>query len=97
MWVSLPAEPKFWVSGPVAEVLGHGTAVSKRAQGKDPASQVGYDALVLTEEELVHGLQVEEVVVEAFQGRDIATLEVVIAACGQLMHSQLEELGVPTI
>ena len=34
---------------------------------------------------------------EACQGRDVATLEVVIEAGGQLAHGQLEDLGVPVI
>ena len=51
----------------------------------------------LTDEELACQLQVEEVVAEeTCQGRDVATLEVVMEAAGLLMHSQLEGLGPPT-
>ena len=46
------------------------------------------------DKELAHRLQVEEEAVEeAHQGRDVATLELVIEAAGPLTYGQLEGLG----
>ena len=62
-----------------------------------PNGQVGPVPLALTDEELACQLQVEEVAAKAHQGRDVATLELVMEATGQLTYSQPEGLGVPTI
>ena len=49
------------------------------------------------DKELARRLQAEEVVAEdAHQGRDAATLEVVMEATGPLTHGQLEGLGAHT-
>ena len=45
----------------------------------------------------MHQLQVEEVAAEeAHQGRDAATLEVVMETAGMLMYGEVEGLGVRT-
>ena len=62
-----------------------------------PAIYAGPEPPALTDEDLVCLLQVEEFTVEeAGQGRDGATLEVVMEVVGLLTHSQLEGLGAPT-
>ena len=59
---------------------------------------MGPESLALMDEELVCWLQAQEVAaLEAHQGRDAVTLEVVIEAAGLLTHGQLEGLGAPTI
>ena len=51
-------------------------------------------SLAKMDEELAYWLQLEELVVEeACQGRDVATLEVVIEAARPLTPGQLESLG----
>ena len=78
-WATLPAAPRFWVGGPSDQVDGREPAWSLRAQNKAPAIQVEKTPLAEMDKELVCRLQAEEVAVEeAHQGRDAATLEVVI-------------------
>ena len=62
-----------------------------------PTAQVGPEPPTLTDEELAYHLLAEGVVVEeARQGRDMATLELVIEAEGLLTLGQIEGLGAPT-
>ena len=96
LWATISVVPGFWAVGPSDEVAKRGPATNSTAQGKTPAIQAESILLAKTDEELVCHLQVEKLVVEeAHQGRDAATLEVVMEAATLLTHGQLEGLGVP--
>ena len=90
--------PELKAAGPNKEVAGFGPAISKRAQWKAPAIQAETKPLALTDEKLVYQLYAEEVAAEevmaeevvaeditaeeARQGRNMATLEVLMEADG---------------
>ena len=87
--------PQFWVVGLSDQVARSGSAANSRAQGKAPTIQAEPMPLTKTDKELVCQFQAEELVAEeAHQGRDAATLEVVIEAAESLVNGQLEGLGV---
>ena len=68
--------------------------MNKGAWGKMASAQAVQEPLALTDEDVVHWIQLEEVVAqEAHQGRDAATLEVVMEATGPFTRSQLGDLG----
>ena len=70
-------------------------AVSSRAWAKVPAIQAKWPPPAKMYKELACWLQTEEEAVEKTrQGRDEATLEVVMEAARLLTHGQLEGLGV---
>ena len=94
-WAIMPAAPGFWVVSPSDQVARRGQAASLRSRVK--AVQMESTAPAKTEKEVVCQLQVEELAVEEVcQGKDVATLEVVMEAAGVLICSQLEGLGVLT-
>ena len=94
---STPVMPGFCTMGASDEVAAWGMAASLRAQGKASNVQVRSVPPAKTDEELVCWLYAKEVLMEdQQQGRDVATLEVVMEAAVPLKRSQLEGLGMPT-
>ena len=95
--VTTPAAPRSWVVDPSDQVARRGLTASSRAPGKVPAVQAELLTPAETGKELACQLQVEELAVEeAHQGRDAATLKVVMESAGQLICGQLEGLGAIT-
>ena len=87
---------RVWALCPSDKVTRRKLATSLRVWGKKPTVQPEPMPQAKTSKDLVCRLLVEEVVVEeACQGRDAATLRVVLEADGPLAHGQLEDLGVP--
>ena len=86
----MPVAPGFWIVGPSDQVARRGPAASSRAQGKVPAIQEELPSPAKMDEKLAHQLQAEELAAEkACQGRDVATLEVVMEAANPLMWGQV--------